>query len=56
MLAREVYELLRTDMTPQAACEAGVDLFPVEVSVGVIAVGHDGAGAAYNREMAHAFA
>ena len=56
VLAREVYELLRTGMTPQRACEAGVDSFPAEVSVGVIAVGRDGAGAASNREMAHAFA
>lgn len=56
VLAREVYDLLRTGMTPQAACEAGVGLLPAEVSVGVIAVGVDGAGAASNREMAHAFA
>ena len=56
MLAREVYESMRAGMTPQAACEAGVDLFPAEVSVGVIAVGHDGAGAASNRDMARAFA
>jgi len=55
VLAREVYELLRTGMTPQAACEAGVGLLPAEVSVGVIAVGVDGAGAASNREMAYAF-
>ena len=56
MLAREVYESMRAGMTPQAACEAGVDLFPAEVSVGVIAVGRDGAGAASNRDMARAFA
>ncbi len=56
VLAREVYELLRTGMTPQAACEAGVDSFPAEISVGVIAVGVDGAGVASTREMAHAFA
>ena len=56
VLAREVYELLRTGMTPRAACEAGVDLLPAEVSVGVIAVGVDGVGSASNRGMAHAFA
>ena len=56
MLAREVYESMRAGMTPQAACEAGVALFPAEVSVGVIAVGRDGAGAASNRDMARAFA
>ena len=56
MLAREVYESMRAGVTAQAACEAGVDLFPAEVSVGVIAVGRDGAGAASNRDMARAFA
>lgn len=56
VLAREVYELLRAGMTPRRACEAGVGLLPAEVSVGVIAVGVDGVGAASNREMAHAFA
>jgi len=56
MLAREVYESIRSGMTPQAACEAGVGLFPAEVSVGVIAVGRAGTGAASNRDMAHAFA
>ncbi len=56
VLAREVYESICSGMTPQAACEAGVDLFPAEISVGVIAVGRDGAGAASNREMARAFA
>ena len=56
VLAREVYESIRSGMTPQAACEAGVDLFPAEVSVGVIAVGMEGSGAASNREMARAFA
>lgn len=56
VLAREVYESIRSGMTPQAACEAGVGLLPAEVLVGVIAVGVDGVGAASNREMAHAFA
>ena len=56
VLAREVYDLLRTGMTPQAACEVGVNSFPAEISVGVIAVRRDGAGAASNREMARAFA
>ena len=56
VLAREVYESIRSGMTPQAACEAGVDLFPAEVSVGVTAVGMEGSGAASNREMARAFA
>ena len=55
VLAREVYGSMRSGMTPQAACEAGVGLFPAEVSVGVIAVGVDGSGAASNRDMARAF-
>ncbi|MBI4311226.1 MAG: isoaspartyl peptidase/L-asparaginase [Chloroflexi bacterium] len=50
--AGKVYQLLEMGLVPQAACEAVVKLFPVNVSVGFIALTGDGVGVAANCPMA----
>lgn len=51
MLAREVYDKIRSGFSPQEACEWGVRLFPKKVPVGVIAVSHNEYGISANTQM-----
>jgi len=51
LLSKSVYDRL-ADVGAQAACDAGLDLFPDSVPSGIIAVGKDGLGEACNRAMA----
>lgn len=50
-LSRTVYDWMAGGMPPYEACQRGVELFPHEFGVGVLAVGHQGHGFASNREM-----
>lgn len=52
MLARYVYDLIASGEEVQAACRKGVDLYPKEVPIGVIAISRRGVGQANNRDMA----
>jgi isoaspartyl peptidase/L-asparaginase-like protein (Ntn-hydrolase superfamily) len=52
-LARRVYEWMAAGATAREAVRSGVNAFPDEWSVGVIAVGADGWGVAANRDMAY---
>ncbi len=52
-LAREVYRRLEAGVSAQEAVREACAGFPVEWSVGVIAVGRDGWGVAANRSMAY---
>lgn len=56
MLARTVYNLMASGMSTQNAVTEAVGSFPLEWSVGVIAVGRDGWGVAANMQMAYGVA
>ena len=51
VLSKFVYDRLE-GLGAQAACDAGLRLFPRSVPIGLLAVGKDGLGEADNREMA----
>lgn len=52
MLARTVYDWVAQGMPLQQALDQGVARLPKEISVGLIGVTRDGAGASSNRDMA----
>lgn len=52
MLARTVYDMIRTGEDVKEACEKGVLLFPPAIPVGVIAISRDGFAIKANRDMA----
>jgi beta-aspartyl-peptidase (threonine type) len=53
MFAKTVYDMISNDKDIKGACEKGVALFPLEISVGIIAISKTGYGIAANTEMAH---
>lgn len=53
LLCKHVYDRLRSDGA-QAACDAGLSLYPKRVPIGIVAVARDGTGEACNRDMAWA--
>lgn len=53
VLSKYVYDRIPKDGA-QAACDAGLGLYPRRIPVGIVAVAADGAGEACNRDMAWA--
>lgn len=53
MLARTVYDMIFSGADIKGACEKGVDMFPLEIGTGIIAVSKTGYAISANTEMAH---
>ena len=52
VLSKFVYDKIADGLTPQAAANRGLALFPKSVPIGLLAVGSGGWGVASNRPMA----
>jgi L-asparaginase/beta-aspartyl-peptidase (threonine type) len=53
MFARTVYDMIHHGEDIRKACKKGVAMFPLEISVGIIAISKSGYMVAANSEMAH---
>jgi L-asparaginase/beta-aspartyl-peptidase (threonine type) len=53
MLARTVYDMIHHGEDIRKACKKGIAMFPLEISVGIIAISKSGYTVASNSEMAH---
>jgi L-asparaginase/beta-aspartyl-peptidase (threonine type) len=53
MLARTVYDMIHQGGDIKEACKKGVAMFPLEISVGIIAISKTGYSVVSNSEMAH---
>lgn len=56
LLCKQIYDWIGTGMPVEEACRRGIDLFPNQISVGVIAVTGDAICGLSNRDMAWASA
>jgi len=53
MLAKTVYDMVAQGEDIKKACEKGINIFPPDIIVGIIAISRDGYAVISNKEMAH---